>query len=292
MLQTCCAFGQRGWKRQAGGGLVGLGTSPAEPRAFCGWRKLGVRHRDRRQQSARVGVAGMGVERVVVGQLDHLPRYMTAIRSHIGHDREVVRDQDQGQSELPLEAAQQVQDLGLDRDVEHGYRLVREDQVRLQCERSRDADPLALAAGELVRVAVVVLRGEADLLHELLHGGRRGALALVQPVDRERLGDDRAEVLRGLSEEYGSWKTICTSRRSGFSARRAQVRDVRAVEADVPLVGSSSRTIRRAVVVLPQPVSPTMPSVSPRRTSKETPSTACTAPTCLRNTKPRVSGKS
>src|SRR5512132_332319 len=32
----------------------------------------------------------------------------------------------------------------------------------------------------------------------------------------------------------------------------------------------------RAVVVFPQPVSPTSPSVSPRRTSNETPSTACT----------------
>ena len=31
----------------------------------------------------------------------------------------------------------------------------------------------------------------------------------------------------------------------------------------VPLVGSSRRVIRRAVVLLPQPVSPTIPSVSP-----------------------------
>ena len=49
----------------------------------------------------------------------------------------------------------------------------------------------------------------------------------------------------------------------------------------VPLVGSSSRIIRRAVVLLPQPVSPTMPSVSPRITSNDTPSTACTAPIWL-----------
>ena len=59
----------------------------------------------------------------------------------------------------------------------------------------------------------------------------------------------------------------------------------------VPLVGSSSRMIRRAVVVLPQPVSPTIPSVSPRSTSKETPSTACTAPIWRWKMIPRVSGK-
>ena len=44
----------------------------------------------------------------------------------------------------------------------------------------------------------------------------------------------------------------------------------------VPLVGSCSRTSSRPRVDLPQPDSPTMPSVSPRRTSSETPSTACT----------------
>src|SRR5262245_61390637 len=34
-----------------------------------------------------------------------------------------------------------------------------------------------------------------------------------------------------------------------------------------------------------------MPSVSPGNRSKDTPSTALTAPVCLRNTMPRVSGK-
>ena len=36
----------------------------------------------------------------------------------------------------------------------------------------------------------------------------------------------------------------------------------------------------RPVVLLPQPDSPTSPSVSPLRISKETPSTAFTVPTC------------
>src|SRR4051812_22519334 len=46
-----------------------------------------------------------------------------------------------------------------------------------------------------------------------------------------------------------------------------------------PSVGSISRSSSRAVVDLPQPDSPTRPSVSPRMTSKLTPSTALTAPT-------------
>ena len=46
-----------------------------------------------------------------------------------------------------------------------------------------------------------------------------------------------------------------------------------------PEVGSSSLVITRPVVDLPQPDSPTSPSVSPALTEKETPSTARTAPT-------------
>ena len=50
----------------------------------------------------------------------------------------------------------------------------------------------------------------------------------------------------------------------------------------LPPVGSSSRVTRRAVVLLPQPDSPTIENVSPRRTSKSTPSTAWTALVDLR----------
>ena len=47
----------------------------------------------------------------------------------------------------------------------------------------------------------------------------------------------------------------------------------------VPLVGSTRRRIALPVVDLPQPLSPTRPSVSPAARSNDTPSTACTVPT-------------
>ena len=49
--------------------------------------------------------------------------------------------------------------------------------------------------------------------------------------------------------------------------------------------------MRRAVVLLPQPLSPTSPSVSPRRRTKSTPSTAFTVPTVWLRIAPRVTGK-
>ena len=58
----------------------------------------------------------------------------------------------------------------------------------------------------------------------------------------------------------------------------------------LPAVGSSSFMIVRPSVVLPQPDSPTMPSVSPARTVRSTPSTARTCPTvCLKT--PALIGK-
>ena len=89
-------------------------------------------------------------------------------------------------------------------------------------------------------------------------------------------------VLRGFSDEYGSWKIICISRRRALSSSPLIVAISRPANVIEPLVGSVSRSSSRAVVDLPQPDSPTSPSVSPRRTSKETPSTALTAPTCRR----------
>jgi hypothetical protein len=51
----------------------------------------------------------------------------------------------------------------------------------------------------------------------------------------------------------------------------------------LPAVGSISRRTVRPTVVLPQPDSPTSPSVSPGRIEKLTPSTANTRPAARRN---------
>ena len=59
---------------------------------------------------------------------------------------QVVGDEQVGQAQLPLELLEQVEHLGLDRDVERGHGLVAHDEVRLQHERPGDADALALAA--------------------------------------------------------------------------------------------------------------------------------------------------
>ncbi len=59
----------------------------------------------------------------------------------------------------------------------------------------------------------------------------------------------------------------------------------------LPEVGRTSLRVALPTVVLPQPLSPTSPRVSPLMTEKLTPSTACTWPTTLPNT-PFFTGKS
>jgi hypothetical protein len=80
-----------------------------------------------------------------------------------------VRDEDVGELELLLQVGEQVDHLCLDRDVEGRDGLVGDHELRPQRQCARDPDPLPLAAGELVRVAVVVLGREPDLLEQLLH---------------------------------------------------------------------------------------------------------------------------
>ena len=79
---------------------------------------------------------------------------------------------------------------------------------------------------------------------------------------------------RPLSELIGSWKTICTSRltaRSGASL--PSTTPFASISID-PEDGEVRCMMRLLVVDLPQPDSPTSPSVSPGNRSKLTPSTA------------------
>ena len=85
-------------------------------------------------------------------------------------------------------------------------------------------------------------------------------------------------ILRGLREEIGSWKIICNLGLTFLSASPfkpvSSIESPSEVTITLPDVGLGSCTIDRAVVDLPHPDSPTIPSVSPFLTSKLTSETA------------------
>ena len=115
---------------------------------------VGMRGRDRGQERPRVGMGGPAEQVVGAGDLHDAAEihHRDAVRD-VTHDREIVRDEEVGEAELGLQVLEQVDDLRLDRDVERGDRLVADEKARPKGKRPRDADALALTAGEFVRVA-------------------------------------------------------------------------------------------------------------------------------------------
>src|SRR5207302_1907300 len=67
------------------------------------------------------------------------------------NDTQSMRNKEIGEAELCPKVGHEVQYLCLHGDIECGYRLVRDDQVRVQSEGAGDADSLPLSAAERVR---------------------------------------------------------------------------------------------------------------------------------------------
>ena len=203
------------------------------------------------------------------------PRYITATRSLDMLDHaEIVADHDVGQPELVLELEQQVDDLGADRDVERRDRLVADHQLGLQDQRAGDADALALAAGEFVRVAVGMLGTQADLGHHV--GDAVLDLGLVgDAVDAQRIGQRAAHGLARIERGVGVLEDHLDGARASPAVGCALALRSRAVEQRCGRASAgSSPMMASARVDLPQPDSPTRPRHSPGFTSSVTPSTA------------------
>ena len=84
----------------------------------------------------------------------------------------------------------------------------------------------------------------------------------------------RPIVKRGFRLAYGFWNTTWMRRRIGWRSRSESFRMSRPSKITSPPVGSCSRSSDKPIVVLPDPDSPTTPSVWPRLSSKLT---SCTA---------------
>ena len=173
---------------------------------------------------------------------------------------EVVGDEQVGEPEVVLELVEEVEDAGLDGDVEGADRLVEDDEVGLQGERAGDADPLALAAGELVGVAVDGSGVEADVLEQ--GADLLGAVAAVAAVDAERVGHDRAGRQPGVQRRVGVLVDDLHPRSElaqlGSASRPSTSTPSKHTRPDV---AGTRRSSSRAVVDLPQPDSPTSAKV-------------------------------
>jgi len=87
----------------------------------------------------------------------------------LGDDAHVMGDEEHGGAVIALQITDQRQDLLLRRHVERRGRLVGDQEFRLQHQRHRDHDALALAARQPVRIGGedALDLGQANLLHHV-----------------------------------------------------------------------------------------------------------------------------
>ena len=202
------------------------------------------------------------------------PRYITATSlADVLHHREVVADEQIGQPEIAPQIRQQVEDLRLHRDIERAGRLVADHDARLEHQRARDRDALALPAGELRRHALAHLGREADALEHLRATRRSISPRANVPCAASGRPTMSWTRWRGLSEANGSWNTGWISRARALRSRsnRRCRRPARR-----PRSAAAGRGSAAPASICRSPNSPTMPSTLPAGTLKETSSTAIT----------------
>ena len=255
--------------------MIGEGASPSSRMRPSG----GSDRRPASPRGARACRGGGGLEdRVARAVLD----WPAEIHDHhpvgdMADDRKAVADEQIGEAELGLQVDEQVEDLRLNRQVERRDRLVEDEDAagsasararwrcagagrRRTCAGSGRSAPGA-SPTRAIMCAAASRRSAALMSRRLIFSGS----SRIAPI-----------FWRGLSEPYGSWKTICTSRRSRARAcRSARAMSTPSMISEPPVGGSIIVTIR-ASVDLPQPDSPTTASVLPASSVKLTPSTART----------------
>ena len=97
--------------------------------------------------------------------------------AELAHHRQVVGDEQHRQSVLALQVHQQMDDLGLHRNIQRTHRLVTDQYLGADHQGARNTDALALTARDFMRITILQLRIQTDTLHHFEHAGA----ALVGP---------------------------------------------------------------------------------------------------------------
>jgi len=174
---------------------------------------------DQRQQPARIGVPGPPQHLRCRSLFDDPARVHDRDPGRdLRGDGEVVGDVEQRDALFPAQAQQFVQDPGLRDHVKARCWLVQDDNRWLAGQRDRDADPLLLPAGELVRVPALEdqIAWQAYVLQP--RGDRAVRIAAVpvcpdhfrdRVADPQRWVERRGRVLRNIRDEAAAQAAQC-----------------------------------------------------------------------------------
>ena len=137
---------------------------------------------------------GVGMQRVLEELLgrrmfhDLAPVHHRDTVTEVADDVQVMGDEQVAQPQLVLQILQEIDDLGLDGDVQGRDRLVADDERRIDTQGPGDPDALALAAAELVGVPVDGAGRHADTGEQLFRARRRSG-APPHPGHAQALAD-------------------------------------------------------------------------------------------------------
>ena len=107
----------------------------------------------------------------------------------VADDGQVVRDEEQAGVVLGLQLVEQVQDRGLDGNIQRGDRLIADDEIRFQRQGPGDDNALPLPAAKLMRLAVNMLPIQANAPQQL-PGPLSNLLIIALAMNLHRLADD------------------------------------------------------------------------------------------------------
>ncbi len=256
---------------------------------------LGARRARHQARHRREQVAGVFHRRRAQDAVERAGLDQPAVAHHrdavgdLGDHAHVVGDEQHGGAVIALQVADQGQDLLLRGDVERRGRLVRDQQFRLQHQRHRDHDALALAARQPVRIGGedALHLGQPDLLHhrQNLLAPRAGVEIGMDAQHLVDLAADRHHRIerrhRLLKDHRHAWW-----RATAAAAGRWRSSSSSPTSLMLPPDGTSAPFCNSPITVsdvtdLPEPLSPTTHSVSPSRTCSETPSMMRSPPRLL-----------
>ena len=142
-------------------------TAPTRPfvrgrhRAGNDGESLALRTRARhgRHETFRVGMVRLREQLAHACLLDDLARvHDDDTRRRLGHYAQVVRDEQHRHGRARAQRRQQLENLRLDRDIECGGRLIRDEERGREHQRHPDHHALPHSTGELMRIRVRALR--------------------------------------------------------------------------------------------------------------------------------------
>jgi len=125
----------------------------------------------------------------------------------VANYREVVGNKEHGQIQFVAQFEEKIENLGLDGNVQSGYRFIREHQFRFGCEGAGDGNPLSLTTREFVGIFPHEAGVETDPFHDFSHFADKTASGVAEtPTLAECLGEGRVDGHAGIERGVGILK--------------------------------------------------------------------------------------